>query len=497
VFGGFGLAGTVTAAALTGSAMGYLATNQSWLLLAEIVVAVLGLVFVLRWRWGVYAILLYLPVAGLVANLLYPAPAAVLLSDGLIGATYLGFAGALSRRQEHWLIPPPLTVTLLLLCGVCVVESFNPGVPGPLVAVVGFRVVLFYIPLLVLGISLAERSPLLLDRLVWFVLISSVPVCLFGIWEWFQGPAAVADLSPALARTVWVVGPEATTSLIFRPASTFGFVGQFSGYLFFVTLVAYGAIHAARRAQTLGLLAAIFGAAVVSVILSGGRTIWLQLPVAAFAMYLVMRGRPSRFPWSLPLIVVTLVIAFAIGQPILDNRLPILASPGYLRAHADNVSPFRPELFSLDGLVGHGTGSALGATRYVNGGDVPGQFESGWYVPLYMFGLMGLVAYVLLYTVVLRLAWIGLRSMTHDRRWVGAAIFCYLLIVASVEGAINYPPANVLFWLFAGLLAGQAMRPRPDTAGALAPAGMKATSAEDSGSSLAPGAYLPASTIHR
>jgi hypothetical protein len=455
--GVFAVGGTIAAASLMGIAVSYLAINHAWLLLAVIAVAILGLVFVLRWRWGVFAILIYLPVEGLVANLLYPAPAALILSDGLIAATYLGFAVALSRHQEQWLVGPDLAGALLLLSGVCVVESFNPQITGPLVPIVGFRVLLFTIPLLVVGMSLARRSPVLLDHLVWLVLIISVPVCLFGIWEWFQGPSVVADLSPALARTVWVIGPESTTSLIFRAASTFGFVGQFSGYLFFVTLVAFGTLHAVRRPRNVGLLAVIFGAAVLSVILSGGRTIWLQLPLAAVAMYLV-QGRPRRFPWALPLIVAALVIAFAIGQPILDNRLPVLSSPGYIRAHVDNISPFRPELVSWEGLVGHGTGSALGATRYVNGGTVPGQFESGWYVPLYMFGIMGLGAYLFLYVVVLRLAWVGLRSMTHDRRWIGAAIFCYLLIIAAVEGAINYPPANVLFWLFAGLLAGQAMR---------------------------------------
>jgi hypothetical protein len=108
-------------------------------------------------------------------------------------------------------------------------------------------------------------------------------------------------------------------------------------------------------------------------------------------------------------------------------------------------------------LIGHGTGAALGAARYFNGGYVPNQFEGGWYIPLYMFGVLGLVVYLFLYGVVLRLAWFGLRSMTGDRRWLGAAIFCYLAIIALLEGAVNYPPANVFFWLFAGLLAGQAV----------------------------------------
>jgi hypothetical protein len=337
------------------------------------------------------------------------------------------------------------------------VDAFNPQITSPLVALVGFRVLLFYIPLFIIGISFAQRSPLVLDRLIWLVLIASVPVCLFGIWEWVQGPTVVSDLSPALARTVWIIGPEATTLLTFRPASTFGFVGQFSGYLAFVTLIGFGALLAARQPSRRALLAAIFGIALISVILSGGRTIWFQLPAAAFAMFLV-RGRTSRFPRSVPLIGIALGIAFAVGQPIFENRLPTLASPDYFLAHFDNINPLRSDLLSWQGLIGHGTGTALGAVRYVNGGIVPTQFESGWYIPLYMFGVAGLVAYLFLYAVVLRLAWSGLRALDGDRRWLGAAIFCYLLVTIVIEGSFNYPPANMFFWLFAGLLAGQGIR---------------------------------------
>jgi hypothetical protein len=109
-------------------------------------------------------------------------------------------------------------------------------------------------------------------------------------------------------------------------------------------------------------------------------------------------------------------------------------------------------------MIGHGTGSALGAVRHVTGGSAPAQFESGWYIPLYMFGAVGPVAYLFLYGVVLRLTWVGLRTLASDRRWLGGAIFSYLVMTAAVTGAINYPPANVFFWLFAGLLAGQAVR---------------------------------------
>jgi hypothetical protein len=433
--------------------------KEAWLLLAEIAVTVVGVAAVLRWRWGVIAILLYLPVQGMVANLLYPDVAALLLLDTLIGATYLGFVATLNRGEQRWLVPREFMWAFALLAAVCTVQTFNPQLANPLVALVGFRVLLLFIPLFVIGMSLAQRSPLALDRLTWLVLIISLPVCLFGIWEWFQGPSAVAALGPGFARSLWIIGVESGTLVIYRPSSTFAFVGQFSEYLLFVTVLAFGALHATRQPRKLALLAAAFVVAVVAVLLAGGRTIWFVLPVLAVAMYAVylIGGRLTRVPPAVPVIAVGTVIGIAVGLPILRSRLPSLARTDYLLAHLNNFNPFHPEFFTLQGLIGHGTGAALGAARYFNGGYVPNQFEGGWYIPLYMFGVLGLVVYLFLYGVVLRLAWFGLRSMTGDRRWLGAAIFCYLAIIALLEGAVNYPPANVFFWLFAGLLAGQAV----------------------------------------
>jgi hypothetical protein len=448
--------GVVAAAALVGILVRYLAYREAWLLVAEIVVAVVGAIAVLRWRWGVFTVLLYLPVQGLVANLLYPDAAALLLNDTLIGATYLGFCAALARREQRWLIPNWFVRAFLLLAGVCFVQAFNPQLTSPLVALVGFRVLLFYIPLFVIGFSFAQRSPLILDRLVWLVLIVSVPVNLFGIWEWFQGPSVVSALGPGFRRSIWIIGTEATSLVIFRPASTFAFTGHFGEYMVFVTLAALGALHAARRPRNVAVLALIFGTSIVAVILTAGRTAWFLLPVAAVGMYLI-RGRPARIPPALPLSAIGLAIAIAVGLPILYSRLPSLARADYLLAHLNNFNPFRPEFFTWQGLIGHGTGSALGAARYVNGGVVPPQFEGSWFVPVYMFGVLGLIAYLVLYGVTLRLAWFGVRTMAGDRHWLGAAILCYLVVLVATEGAINVPPANMFFWLFAGLLAGQAM----------------------------------------
>jgi hypothetical protein len=105
-------------------------------------------------------------------------------------------------------------------------------------------------------------------------------------------------------------------------------------------------------------------------------------------------------------------------------------------------------------LVGNGTGTALGAGRHVNGGVVPTAFESGWNVPLFMFGIWGVLIYVWLYAAVLGLMWRGIRSRERDRRWLPTAVLVFCVLTMMVDGAVNYPPTNIYFWLFAGLVSG-------------------------------------------
>ncbi len=145
----------------------------------------------LRWRWGILAVLVYVTVEGLVGNLLYPETYPVLLKDGLIAGAYVGFGTSLLVRQERWMVPKWVAYPYVALVALCVVEAFNPRGYDPLVALVGFRVLVFYIPLFVLGFHLV-RSGLETDRLAVFLLVASIPITAFGIAEYLVGPDAVA-----------------------------------------------------------------------------------------------------------------------------------------------------------------------------------------------------------------------------------------------------------------------------------------------------------------
>jgi hypothetical protein len=412
----------------------------------------------MRWRWGVYLLVLYVTVEGAVTNLLYPSPYPLLFKDAVVLCIYAGVAIAMLRRDVDGILPRSVVRPLVFFGAVCVVESFNPATGGFGVALVGMRVLLLYIPLFFVGIALANQERTL-DRVVTWVLLLSVPVTVFGIVEYFAGPAAVAAFGPGFAQGMFVVGPEATADTIFRPQSTFAFTGHFGDFLFFISVLAFGALHAPMSWGRRAVIAGVLCLTLVAVVLQSQRTSWVLLPLAFVLIYALNRGARGMVR-AAPAVLGGVLLAVSVGGAVLADRLPVLTS-GFAPygARLSSVGgPFLTTLLSPVAITGTGTGTALGAQRWVTGGDVPLSFESGWAIPLTMLGIWGVIALGWLYFAVFRLMWRSIHSEDRDRRWLPSAVFVFCLLTAAVSGSVNYPPKNIYFWLFAGLVSARVVR---------------------------------------
>lgn len=415
-----------------------------------------GPVFVaaLNWRRGIYIALAYVIVEGAVTNLLYPSLAGLFIKDALVICAYAGFAGHLLKRSEVWLVPASIMRPFLFLVAIVVLGGLNPNGVPILVTLIGMRTLLLCLPLYVLGFHYARDADAV-GRLVRFVLITALPIVLFGIYQYVAGPEALSALGEGFERTIWMVGSESTQDMIYRPASTFAWVGFFGAYLFFITLLSFAEIHSPIRAMGKGPATFIFWCSAVAVVLQSQRTTWVLLPIAVVLIY-VLNGTVKTTLRAAPVWVAGVALAVIIGAPVLQNRLPVLVEGGVFADRIEAASGgFASTMFTSQALIGHGTGMALGAARHVTG-QIPETFESGWYQPFYMFGIWGILVYVWLYAAVLHAAWRGMRAAADGKRWLMAALFTYLLLTAVVSGPINYPPTNIYFWLFAGALAGHA-----------------------------------------
>lgn len=427
--------------------------------LVILAIVVLSALSLWRWRWGVLLVLVYVTVEGFVTNLLYPSITPLFFKDAMVVAVCLGYFASAASGRAPWLVPRSVLWPLAVLVLLAAVQSLNPRSGGILVALVGMRVLLLYIPLYAVGSALAADRRAL-DKLARLVLVGSIPITAYGIYQYFAGPEAAASLGEGFARTIWIIGAEATSDSIYRPASTFTFIGHFGSYLLVVGILAYAALHQRPSPVALPLAAALFIVTAVAVVLQSQRTTWVLLPVAALGMYVLNRDLRGTFR-ALPVIVIGLVVAANLGEGVLANRLPFLTSgldPYAQRAFDTTGGRLERSFFTEDALVGHGTGAALGATRYVTGA-VPVAFESGWFIPFYMFGVWGLLVYGWTYLAVFRAAWTGADTFPAGQRWLPISALMFMLLTGGLGGPVVYPPANVYFWLFAGMLGGLARAP--------------------------------------
>ncbi len=415
-------------------------------------------VAMLSWRLSVYMLLCYLPFAGIAIVGSYPQTqfADVVKDLVFVLPAFLGFL--LSEVPSNWGFAGLPLVPIIALTGIVVVECFNPTVPNWLVALIGLKVWLLYLPLLVLGYRLVE-SPSELQRLLAILLgIAVIPV-LIGLVE-----AVFVDVlgKPQVIFNFYGSAASAVTQnfahfnygarAIWRIPSTFSFVAQYFSFTASMSIVAYGWWRISGH-RWLGLLA--LALMVLAGFTSGERGALIMLPVL-IAIIVMIDGRANLIVGVAMVVLVPLSVAvIVLGSGA--ELIAVVFRVGLAELYDTTVVGF-VETLKL-GILGHGTGTATGASRLAFQGNflLPRFYlESWWLHALYELGLPGLaIAVALLGSLVVR-GWRATRSIgDRELRAVGAAILAFLvwnLIYDLKGGLMDLDPINVYFWLFAGLL---------------------------------------------
>jgi hypothetical protein len=445
-----------------------------------------GLVIGLRnWRWSVYGLLCYLPVAGIAVLIAYPGrnerAVAVLAKDFLfVIPAYLGFLWYfVSRRRRFWFRGAPV-VLFLLLALIVVVQAFNPDLPRLLVGLIGIKIWLFYIPLFFLGYHLVQSRP----QLFWLLgLMSAVAVlpAVVGlveailiyagkestVYSWYGDSAAAATQN-------FVVFTVPGGCTIRRIPSTFSFFYQYYLFLSAMLAVGYAWWRGGRQAGRQ---------------LKIGGALFVLLLVAAF-----VSGQRGAFLFTPFLVVLMLALSWRSR-----NRLPVVAVAGGLCAFAAtalivggiacNYTSHIAKTFGQEkGVVitrsiseavhetwlGLGAGADSTGARYafpsatysLRGGGV----QEAWYVKTYLeLGVFGLaIVLALLLTILVRSYKIHRRLLDPRLKVVSAAFVALIVWVLVYNAKAQYmdlDPINVYFWLFAGILFKLPLLQRPEPAG--------------------------------
>ncbi len=424
-----------------------------------------------RWRWPVYALLVYLPVSGIAILAAYPGRTdraiAILAKDFVfVIPAYALFAGyCLLHRKRPWFRGAPL-VLIGLLALIVVIQAFNPDLPNHLVGLIGMKVWLFYIPLFFLGYHLVRNRDHLFKVLALMSLVAILPAVI-GLVEvilYYTGHAQTvydaygASAAPATQNfTTFILSGRLHDParpqhlLVLLPVLPL----RSSDGRRLVRLVA-GRSAAGRQLWASGL---VFLLIFLAAMFSGVRLGFIVIPLLVAAIILLAVRSPNRLPWvAVAAAVVCLGVAggaavsvcgFAahIGDAVKAEQGPVVVTSVDEAVHKT--------------WLGLGAGSDSTAARYafpnVELQTSVGAVQESWYVKTYLeLGVFGLaIVLALLGTLLFRSARVHLRIRDPRLKMVSAAILalmCWVLIYCLKAQYFDLDPINVYFWLFAGIL---------------------------------------------
>lgn len=430
--------------------------------------------FIYRWRWGIYGMIIFFPVSGLVTLFFFPAPLWTRLVKDILFVlpVYAGFflwgiqnpAKLISVLRDLPILPIAL---LALLVGI---QFFNPALPNRMVGLIGVRTWLFYLPMLGLGYQLVSSKQQLLTLAKVMLIVALIP-CIFGIGQavlYYTGEhelayaiygAAASDVSQGFTS----FGDAGSNFGLVRLPSLFTYVTQYLLFLLSMLPIAYFMAFRPnrKRGPRVGYIL-ILGTILIAGFASGARGAFAMMP-AILLLTIMLTTRLAR---ALPRIAMmaTLIIGglFLMGKLLGGGMGKLVGyisevTGGYLSGDlTDNlVTAFQTT------WVGLGSGMATGPARVAfNSAEEAAAnaagIESFYAKAVYELGLVGLV---IVAGLLLSLLWRGFKAFRRlkdpELRLCAGSILAFLIgiMVYLLKGAvIDYDPMNVYFWLLAGLL---------------------------------------------
>ena len=183
-----------------------------------------------RWHLFVPLIFFYMTISGFVSNILYPAKLPLLFLDFIILYVYIAFFISLVGQREPFPRHLISRITLMVMA-MGGAQMFNAFLPSFLAGLVGFKVLAFHVPLLIVGYYYAS-SFARIYRLLVFIASLSIGVALIACFEAIN-PRIFQELGEGLNRAfVWTAGGLGVRYI--RVPGTFSRPQLFGLYCFFI-----------------------------------------------------------------------------------------------------------------------------------------------------------------------------------------------------------------------------------------------------------------------
>jgi len=417
---------------------------------------------VLNWRRAFLGLLIFLPFSGAVSLWLYPSSLGVLLKDVLfVIPCYLGLF-LFAMRHLRGARPPGAVLGAMLFLSILVLaQTANPGLASALVAAIGVKVWLFYMPLIVVAAAYLDSRERLVRLLRLLTLLAILP-CLVGLLQWFL--SATVGYRETIEFFYGEAARQATQKFnvfhyggkFFRIPATFSFVSQYFAFTLAMLAPAYALMRLDPSPRWRRRALAVLLLLLVAALLSGARSAIVFTPLALCLM-LVLDRRLTGLMTTVVLLPVAALLILQLGG--IDPWQLLGVSGELLGAYSQDIVIGGP----LEAIgrfpFGTGTGMNTGAARYAfDDGDTSRLIglETYYGKAVVELGVPGLLAVLLLFGSIIVTGWRRMRRLRDPHlRSVAAAFLAFFIVILfnSTKGWIlDNDPVNVYFWVFAGAL---------------------------------------------
>lgn len=410
------------------------------------------------WRASVYLFSGYILIEGFLINYFSGNPELNLLKDAMVVTL---FAVLSLRLVTRGVFPIPATrwmLPFLAFAAIYGIQIFNPHLPNVLVGLAGVRATMLYFLLVPVGFWFFNNRQTVL-RFFGLQLVLSIPVALFGLFQYYVGPEWMLSLSPGFARAVFYAYGERPTAetTYFRTFSTFVQTGGFSHYLTVMMLICVAAWLAPAFRRYRHWIAGIFCLLFAALLTTGGRGPLAMFFAAVCLLLLFNRGAGRTSPLLVLAPVILWASVFVVGPGFLE-RFETLLNVEEVQGRTAALGYGWLSQSMKEDWAGLGAGYASIASRHVGTTRLNTTVIENTLARIrFEAGLPGFVFFVLFLLV---MTWEAIRSPGRardpDLRWIasGCGVYIFVNLFTSITGTpFDTSPSSTYIWLFAGFLA--------------------------------------------
>lgn len=426
------------------------------------VLVFIWLLFIVRWRWAFMALLIFLPFSGMIALRFHDTKAVLLFKDVLfVIPAYVSFLFFHRRDHRRASVPNPVLWAMGALTLLVVIQMANPQLPNLVVALIGFKVWLFYLPLVFVASAYVDSREDLVLLLRVVVVIALIP-CSIGILQ-FLGTTTIGVQATMSSMYDDEAARAATMNYsvnlyggsLYRLPSTFTFVSQYFGYTMGMVVFAYCLMRADPSQGWRRFAVFMVGFCIVASVLSGARGAFVFIPLMLILISLLDQRLTGiiAVAVALPVLILAALYFGGLKLSLLFGDTSNLVS-NYSR---DVVYQFIIDAF-LDHPWGIGTGMNTGAARHaLSAGEMPPILLENYYAKAMVeLGFIGFPITLAVFGSIIFMGFRIFRGLKDKQlRGVAAALLGFFITIAIHSGKgwqVDYDPINVYFWVFAGML---------------------------------------------